>query len=120
MDIDSQIEKVRTEAVRKIRRLKERKKKEVERLESEGKKAICDFVIGPDKNLQMQFVANIEKGEHAKLWKWIQNRASAVLAECQKDVPDVLVADLDLAEVDRVRQAMPVLQHIRPFEVAEV
>ena len=38
-----------------------------------------------------------------------------VLAQAEDDAPQVVVADLDLAEVDRVRAAIPALRHDRAF-----
>lgn len=84
MDIDAKIEEVRREAAKKVRRLKEKKKKDTQRLEAEGREKICDFVVGESKNLQMQFTAELEKGELLKLWSWLQKRASAEIAKLQK------------------------------------
>jgi len=84
MDIDAKILEVRREAARKVRRLKEKKKKDAQRLEDEGRKKICDFVIGESKDMQMKFTAELEKGELAKLWSWLQKRASAEVARLQK------------------------------------
>jgi regulator of protease activity HflC (stomatin/prohibitin superfamily) len=84
MDIDAQIEKVRSEAARKVRRLKEKKKKDAQRLEDEGRKKICDFVVGESKNLQMQFTEELEKGEVLKLWSWLKKRADAEITKLQK------------------------------------
>jgi predicted amidohydrolase len=38
-----------------------------------------------------------------------------ILAEARHDEPAVVVADLDLAEVDKARQAIPVLKNERAF-----
>lgn len=84
MDIDAEIERVRKDASRRIKRLKEKKKKERESFEAEGRKRICDFIIGNDKNLQMKFVEELEKGEVLKLWAWLEKRASAEIAKLQK------------------------------------
>lgn len=84
MDIDAQIEKVRSEAARKIRRLREKQKKEEEKLETEGRKKVCDFIVGIDKNLQAQFITELEKGETLKLWRWLRKRADTALSQDQK------------------------------------
>ncbi len=84
MDIDAKILEVRREAARKVRQLKEKKKKDAQRLEAEARKKICDFVVGESKSLQMQFTEELEKGEVLKLWSWLKKRADAEITKLQK------------------------------------
>jgi len=84
MDIDAKILQVRREAARKVRRLVAKKKKDAQKLEAEGRKRICDFVVGENKDLQRKFAEELEKGEVLKLWAWLQKRAEAEIAKLQK------------------------------------
>ena len=50
----------------------------------------------------------------------IINPWGEIIAEGSADTPEVLVADLDLAQVFTARNAIPALQHDRPFKVVTV